>query len=539
MTVPQLVRTFAAWGERPLLITPDERLSYRVADERSAVLARCLLAAGVGKNTRVAMVLANGSDWVVTFLALARVGAHAVLLNPFATAAELAYALGHSDAHAVVTGAQAGGVPIADLLVATVAGLGAHRAPDPILAVSHPYLRDAWWLGDGRPAWARDPERAPTVRPEILGAVEAQVFPSDPILTTYTSGTTAEPKAVMHSQGAILRQAEKLAARRWLTADSVLYTPMPLFWVGGVCFSLLSCAASGMPMVTDARFDAGRTLDLLEQERVTHVYCWPKAAESLVTHPSWPDRVITGLRAGPSQLRGPEFAGVAIDQREQSLGMTETCGPHTFSFDADAILPEHLRGSFGPPVESMEHRIVDRETLEPLPDYEIGELLVRGEGLMLGFHKRERQDTFLPDGWYRTGDLCSWHDGRLFFHGRGGDMIKTAGFNVAPAEVERVIEEIPGVMHVVVLALDHPVRDQEIGALVALRPGSDATAESLAARVREQLSSYKVPTVWCLVDEATYPMGVTGKVERARARALLEAAQAERRVQEPSDGDRH
>jgi acyl-CoA synthetase (AMP-forming)/AMP-acid ligase II len=205
--------------------------------------------------------------------------------------------------------------------------------------------------------------------------------------------------------------------------------------------------------------------------------------------------------------------------------MTETCGPHTFSFDADAILPDSMRGSFGSPLERMEHRIVDPETLEPLPDGEIGELLIRGECLMLGFHKRERQDTFLPDGWYRTGDLCSWRDDRLFFHGRGGDTIKTAGFNVAPAEVERVIDAMPGVMHVVVMGLPDPVRDQVVGALVALRPDSDATADTLAATVKEQISTYKVPTVWCLVDEAGYPMGPTGKVDRNRARALLEGAQ--------------
>jgi acyl-CoA synthetase (AMP-forming)/AMP-acid ligase II len=303
-----------------------------------------------------------------------------------------------------------------------------------------------------------------------------------------------------------------------------VYTPMPLFWVGGVCFALLSCATRGMAVVTDARFDAGRALDLMEQERVTHVYCWPQAAEGMVTHPSWPDRDFSHLKAGPALLRGPAFAGVAIDQREQSLGMTETCGPHTFSRDADAILPEHLRGSFGSPMEHMEHRIVDRDTLEPLPDGEIGELLVRGECLMLGFHKREREDTFLPDGWYRTGDLCSWRDDRLFFHGRGGDMIKTAGFNVAPAEVERVIDTMPEVMHVVVMGLPDPVREQRIGALVALRPDADLGAEDLAARVRLQLSTYKVPTVWHLVDEATYPMGVTGKVDRGRAREMLERA---------------
>ena len=83
---------------------------------------------------------------------------------------------------------------------------------------------------------------------------------------------------------------------------------------------------------------------------------------------------------------------------------------------------------------------------------------------MLGFHKREHQDTFDADGWYPTGDLCSWRDGLLFFHGRGSDMIKTAGFNVAPAEVEVAIDLLDDVVYVAVLGIPDPVREQAVGA---------------------------------------------------------------------------
>ena len=221
-----------------------------------------------------------------------------------------------------------------------------------------------------------------------------------------------------------------------------------------------------------------------------------------------------------------QWDGLLPDQREQSLGMTETCGPHTYTFDTDKILPEHERGSHGPPMERMEHKIVDRETREQLPDGEIGELLVRGECLMLGFHKRERQDTFDADGWYATGDLCSWRDGLLYFHGRGGDMIKTAGFNVAPAEVERAIDVLDDVMYVGVVGVADPVREQVVGAMVALKPGSDATVDTVRAAVAEQISSYKVPTRWLLVDEAEFPMSVTGKVDRTRVRELLADVEA-------------
>src|SRR5262249_32951053 len=131
-------------------------------------------------------------------------------------------------------------------------------------------------------------------------------------------------------------------------------------------------------------------------------------------------------------------------------------------------------------------KIVDRETREQLPDGEIGVLLVRGECVMLGFHKRELQETFDPDGWYATGDLCSWREGLLYFHGRGGDMIKTGGFNVAPAEVERAIDAIDDVMYVGVVGVADPVREQIVGAMVALKPGSDATGGT-GGRRQDQL----------------------------------------------------
>ncbi|MBM3693229.1 MAG: acyl--CoA ligase [Actinobacteria bacterium] len=308
-TVAQLLAANAHRADRPWVVTPDERLTYGDADARSAVLARRFLAEGIGKNTRVAIVLANSADWVVAFLALSRIGAHSALLSPFGKPPELAYALRHADVHAVVTGTRAGGVDAAGLLAAAVPGLADHRSGTPLLTESHPYLRRVWWFGDDRPQWADDPDAGGPVDAGPLAAVEAEIAPSDPLLTSYTSGTTADPKAVMHSHGAILRQAAKLAVRRKFVEDDVVYTPMPFFWVGGVCYALLSCATEGMLLCTSARFDAGQALDLMEEGRATHVACWPQAAENMVAHPSWPERDLSHLKAGPALLRGPVRRG--------------------------------------------------------------------------------------------------------------------------------------------------------------------------------------------------------------------------------------
>src|SRR5262245_57450351 len=165
------MRTFAGWGDRILLATSDEELTYADADLKSGDLARRLLALGIGKNTRVAMVLANSADWVIMYLAITRIGAHAILLNPFSRAPEVGYALAHSDAAVVVIRTQSGGGDIAALLAGAVPGIDARDADEPAFLPSHPFLRSVWWLGGSGPSWTLDPWSASPVPAELLAAV--------------------------------------------------------------------------------------------------------------------------------------------------------------------------------------------------------------------------------------------------------------------------------------------------------------------------------------------------------------------------------
>ena len=155
--------------------------------------------------------------------------------------------------------------------------------------------------------------------------------------------------------------------------------------------------------------------------------------------------------------------------------MTETLGPHTFL--RDEPLPLDKEGSFGRAVPGVEHRVVDPETLADVPPGEVGEVWVRGYSVMLGLHKRERDEIFTADGWYRTGDAGHFDaDGHLFFAGRLGDVVKTSGMNVTPREVEMALEEQPEVALAIVTGIDHPDRGQDVVAAVALSPGASLDA---------------------------------------------------------------
>jgi acyl-coenzyme A synthetase/AMP-(fatty) acid ligase len=196
--------------------------------------------------------------------------------------------------------------------------------------------------------------------------------------------------------------------------------------------------------------------------------------------------------------------------------MTETGGPHTMVEVPDTPLPPELRGSFGIPLPGVvQHRIVDTASgVEAAAGHE-GDIQVRGQIVMNGIYKQERHEVFGPDGWYATGDR-GWFDdaGHLHFTGRASTLIKTAGSNVSPAEVESVLDSMPEVLHSFVVALPHPVRGQVVGAAVVPAHGAQLSVDAIAVHARSNLSTFKVPTVIRLVAENDLPMLPTGKVDR-------------------------
>jgi acyl-CoA synthetase (AMP-forming)/AMP-acid ligase II len=177
--------------------------------------------------------------------------------------------------------------------------------------------------------------------------------------------------------------------------------------------------------------------------------------------------------------------------------------------DDEGEQPEHRRGSFGRPAPGFEARVVD------------GELHLRGPFLMEGYYGRERHETFDADGWFATGDLVDVDaDGFFYFRGRRGDMIKTAGANVSPREVEAAIHDVAGlVAHVV--GVDDAARGQVVAAAVRVPAGRAVDADDLRARLAERLSTYKVPRRIVLLADDEVPMMSSGKLDLRALKDLL------------------
>lgn len=503
LTIPALLqRSVREFGQATYLVTPTGRVTYDDVDRQSARAARWLLHQGVGKGARVGLFFPNGIDWVTWWLAVSRIGAVAVPLSTLYTPAEILKVLRLADIGVLVAPTHVLHIDVAERFEAALPDLAGQQSGRLALAAA-PYLRSIAFTGDvGRPWATLVNDAAAGIPDEILAAVEAEVSPADLAVMVHTSGSTADPKGVLHTHGTVVRQTSTWpAAIRFITAstgEARILCAMPFFWIGG----LLAATGALHEPVTLAvlpKLDAETALDLAEREHITGIVGWPAFTQRLREHPSFSSR---DLSSAPMLQDGPlDIAMTDVpDGFPVHRTMTETAGGFAYT----------------------EMRIVDEQG-HPVPPGTTGELWVRGIGVMAGYNKRERVETFDADGWYHTGDRVYRRadDPRMFYVGRSTDLIKAAGANVSPLEVEAVLAEFPDVAHCVVIGVDDAERGEEVCAVVVPAGAVDVDVDSLAKRARMRLSSYKVPTRWVIVTSDQIPTLPSGKFDRKSLRQSI------------------
>jgi acyl-CoA synthetase (AMP-forming)/AMP-acid ligase II len=523
-TVAGLLRHAVAHHPDALAVaTADDRLTYADLDHRSAALAARLVSRGVGKGSHVGVLLPNGIGWVVTWAAATRIGAVLTPVNTFSKTPELATMLRHADVQVLIATPGFDPHDYVQRLLDIAPDLDGAESSEPLLLPTLPQLRHIlWWEADGEHPWASSGAGVGLDQPSedhlatIVAAMEDDVVPADPMLITYTSGSTGEPKGVVHGHGPLLRHARNLAAMSGIGPDDRIWTPMPLCWVGGFSFTLLRALSVGAAFVTQARFALDEALALIGGERVTCVSAWPAAGAALAAHPDFATTDLSRMRLGTFyEGRRPEWRPEDPTLTVTSLGMSETGGPHTFwTLDDDLHgCPEQYRGAFGHQVPGLEHRLVDPAGND-VGAGEEGEVLVRGYSLMYGLYKHERGDVFDADGWYHTGDRGRFRDGWFFFTGRQSDLIKSKGSSVAPPEVEKALASQPSVKQAFVVGVEHGERGQDVVALVVADDGAAPSPDNLQAALGDLLSSYKLPRHIFVIDAVDVPYLSSQKPDR-------------------------
>ncbi len=519
-TIPCLLRSSAAnFADRPFLIVDGRTLTYRALEQRSARLATALLGEGIGKGDHVGILMPNSIDWAIAWFAVTRIGAVAVPINTFYKAKELAWTTRHADLRAILTWSSFRTNDYLERLEQALPGLADQHTPGRILLSAAPYLRTIAVWGPTDRGWAteivNDSSAAVAelnIDADLLVQAESCVTPADDVAIIYTSGSTGDPKAPIHSHGAFVRHTYSLTHLYVVTRDDILFTSMPFFWVGGLITGLHAVIHHGATLVTQPAFDAAEALELIERHGATIALGWPQQGKTLAEHPDFARRDLSSIRRTSMPAMVPE------DRRPtgaDSLGMTEACGNH-LGADPYVAQPEHRRKSVGPSLDGLTHRIVDPATGQPVPVGTPGEIWLRGYSLMQRLYKREREDVFTPDGFYRSGD-CGYvdADGWVTYTGRLGDMIKTGGgTNVTPAEVEAALTACAGVLEAYVVGISDGDGSTIVGAAVVGRTGAALDGEAVRAAVRKNLSAYKIPKYVWVADKQELPFTDTGKIQK-------------------------
>jgi acyl-CoA synthetase (AMP-forming)/AMP-acid ligase II len=529
-TIPEWLEAIASeHGDRTAVVGQGGTLTFAELDMESRRWAEGLLRRGVGKGSRVGLWLGNGTEWILAWAAVSRMGAVAVPLSTFFSDRELGRVVRHADLHGLICHRRFLGQDIAARLEGALPSLA--RAHEAGLALPEaPYLR---WIvsverADDSPdttpewmssvAWVTQPADDAEAGESLLEQVESEVHPDDPAIMIYTSGSTADPKGVPHRHQTVTSKIRYLRDFFGVGPETRSYIASPFFWVGGMTMSLFPVLDAGGTQYCTDRFDAGDVLALIEAERIDRAVLYPHHVSAILAHADFDRRDRSTLRdADPRLLVGPAAeANPDPDRLYIGPGMTETFDGYWWGRRTPGVEAPLRPGERRPPpldvlLPGMEMKVVDPSGAA-VADGECGEICLRGPGVTSGLHKADRAAVFDADGFFHTGDRVQVDGNRVWFRGRLNEMIKTSGANVAPGEVVEALREMDEVAEAHVLGLPDFERGEVVAAAIILRPGSTLDAASIRLRLRRVLSPFKVPVHIVFLTEDEVPWTPSHKV---------------------------
>ena len=508
-------------ADRVFLVSGSRRLTYGQLDDRSTALAASLRELGIEAGDRIALDLPNWSEFVIALFAAAKLGAVIVPLNPRYTVPELQYMLRHSESAAVVAAEEFNGTDYLELFEGFLTSLPELQY---LVTVGE---ADLWYddriyqfedllsSGDGR---AFEPER---------GA------PDDTFAILYTSGTMGKPKGVALSHANMLETAAETVDAIGLTRDDIVFGVTTVFHVFGLGPGILGTMLAGATLVLQEQFHPARALKLIEEHRATVHYGVPTVfiteLRELEEHGYDLSSLRTGIVAGApigddlvKRIRNELCPNICV-----AYSLTETASTVAVTRPDDPQDKQVF--TVGKPLPEMDLRILDFDG-SILPEESLGEIGVRGPGVMKGYYRQpgETSHAFDEDGYFQTGDLGMIdEEGYLHIVGRRKELIIRGGFNVYPREVEDRLHAHPAVMDVAVVGLPHEVLGEVVCACIVAVEGAIITGEEIREWCRGALADFKVPDLVRFFD--SFPLTGSGKVRRVELARMLSAEESSRR----------
>lgn len=527
-TIPAILDAAAAqFPDRTYLVYENERVTFLGLQRGVRRLAAEMQTNyGIGKGDRVAVIMRNYPEWVVSFYAALSIGAIATPMNSWWTGDELDYGLSFAGVKLAVMDLQIyerlrerlDSLPELEHIL--IARDNADEIADPRVASLSAIIGNA-------NGWTDLPDAGP-------GAVV--IGPDDDATIMYTSGTTGKPKGALATHRAIISNmfnSMTCQARMYLRRGEPVPAPdpdamratllsIPYFHATGAFAVLIPSALRGDKIVSMYKWDAGEALPIIEAERITAIGGVPAIAWQLLEHPDRDKYDLSSIQVvsyggAPS---APELVSTIKKRLPEAApgngwGMTETCATATLNIGEDYV---NRPSSAGAPPPAVELKICDPQGQE-LPIGEVGELWCRSpSNCRLYWQRPDATAETFRDGWVVTGDLARLdEEGFLYIVDRAKDMLIRGGENIYCIEVENALYDHPAVMDAAVVGIPHKVLGEEVGAVVQLKPGRSVGEAELRAHLAGQLAAFKVP-VEILFQSEPLPRNANGKILKAELR---------------------
>lgn len=503
LTVPgYLDEVTTSFAEREALAFPTasgvERWTYADLRERALELARALAACGVGKDSRVGILMTNRPELLAAAFGTALAGGVAVMLNTFATPRELAHMLEISGVSILLFERRVAGSDFVEMLCEMEPGV---QGAGPLRSGRFPFLRrlamldpEAVSVSAGAiESWSDFLGRGDATPPALVRAAAATVKPADAGAIFFSSGTTSLPKGVLHAQRAIAIQWWRWGRLLDMRPPVRGWSPNAFFWSGNFAMVVGGTLSAGGALVLQPTFRPDEALALLQTERVSYAHAWPHQWAKLEALPGWASADLSALRYVGGETPAARHPTVRTSwPSPATYGATETLTIST-GFPP-AASPELVKGSHGLVLPGNTLKIVDPLSGEVLPCGERGELAVKGPTLMLGYLGVPRDESLDADGFFHSGDGGYLdEEGRFFWEGRLSDIVKTGGANVSPLEVDAVLREHPAVKVSQTVGVPHDTLGEMVVTCIIPHDGAAIDERTLQAFAKERLARYKVP----------------------------------------------
>jgi acyl-CoA synthetase (AMP-forming)/AMP-acid ligase II len=528
VSIPNAARNAAlTWPDEEALVDGEDRWTFTELKDRMLAAVRASIALGVEPGDRVALWGPNSARWIFAALGIQGAGGILVPLNTRFKPDEVAYVLAKSGAKALFSVGQFLGVDYLEVL-----DTGAPEALSELSLVCLGETSVERALG-----WDEFLEQGEATSIDAAHASIDRVAAEDLSDIMFTSGTTGSPKGVKLTHGQSLRTFG------WLTSPGVfgfragdrnLVIP-PFFHAFGYKCGWMADLIWGSTTIPMPVFDLDQIVAAIEREKVSIMLGPPTLFVDLINYPRRADFDLSSLRVTvpsaanvPPGLYGEIERELGFETVLSGYGLTEATAVVAASREGDDL--EQIANSVGRPMADAEVIVADDDGKE-LPVGEQGEILIRGYNVMSGYwdDPEATAEAIDPDGWLHTGDIGVFNDrGFLRITDRKKDMVIVGGFNVYPAEVERILAEHEAVAEAAVVGVEDDRLGEVTVAFVILRPKALVTPAELIAWSREKMANFKVPRHVAIVEEL--PRNASMKVLkpelRDRARGLAGRASA-------------